>query len=60
MFTLRIDPAHGTSFDFNVKMPWPGHTDRRGAFAFRLRFFAEHAHVGYETLFQGADSIETA
>ncbi|WP_277185806.1 glucose-6-phosphate dehydrogenase [Caballeronia sp. BR00000012568055] len=72
VFTLRIDPAHGTSFDFNVKVPGPimqiGHV--RSKFDYS-DFFAERANVGYETLlydcmlgdetlFQRADSIETA
>jgi glucose-6-phosphate 1-dehydrogenase len=72
VFTLRIDPAHGTSFDFNVKVPGPvmqiGKVRSRFDYA---DFFAERANVGYETLlydcmlgdatlFQRADSIETA
>jgi glucose-6-phosphate 1-dehydrogenase len=72
VFTLRIDPAHGTTFDFNVKVPGPvmqiGKV--RSAFSY-ADFFAERANVGYETLlydcmlgdatlFQRADSIETA
>ncbi|SAK51482.1 glucose-6-phosphate 1-dehydrogenase [Caballeronia catudaia] len=72
VFTLRIDPSHGTSFDFNVKVPGPvmqiGKVRSRFNYA---DFFAERANVGYETLlydcmlgdatlFQRADSIETA
>jgi glucose-6-phosphate 1-dehydrogenase len=72
VYTLRIDPAHGTSFDFNVKIPGPlmqvGAV--RSAFDYS-DFFAASANVGYETLlydcmlgdptlFQRADSIETA
>ncbi|WP_109482327.1 glucose-6-phosphate dehydrogenase [Paraburkholderia sp. C35] len=71
VFTLRIDPAHGTRFDFNVKVPGP--TMQIGAVrsAFNYNdFFEEHANVGYETLlydcmlgdetlFQRADSIES-
>ncbi|SAL24889.1 glucose-6-phosphate dehydrogenase [Caballeronia telluris] len=72
VLTLRIDPAHGTSFDFNVKVPGPvmeiGAV--RSSFDY-ADFFAERANVGYETLlydcmlgdetlFQRADSIETA
>jgi glucose-6-phosphate 1-dehydrogenase len=72
VFTIRIDPAHGTSFDFNVKVPGPimqiGPVRSKFDYA---DFFAERANVGYETLlydcmlgdetlFQRADSIETA
>jgi glucose-6-phosphate 1-dehydrogenase len=72
VLTLRIDPAHGTSFDFNVKKPGPlmqiGHAQSSFDYA---DFFAENANVGYETLlydcmlgdetlFQRADSIETS
>ncbi|MET3230868.1 UNVERIFIED_ORG: glucose-6-phosphate 1-dehydrogenase [Burkholderia sp. 1263] len=72
VLTLRIDPAHGTSFDFNVKTPGP--VMRIGAVQSSFDygdFFAERANVGYETLlydcmlgdetlFQRADSIETS
>ncbi|MFM0198812.1 glucose-6-phosphate dehydrogenase [Paraburkholderia fungorum] len=72
VLTLRIDPAHGTSFDFNVKTPGPvmqiGPVQSSFDYA---DFFAEQANVGYETLlydcmlgdetlFQRADSIETS
>ncbi|ASL46822.1 Glucose-6-phosphate 1-dehydrogenase [Burkholderia sp. AD24] len=72
VLTLRIDPAHGTSFDFNVKTPGPimqvGAVQSSFDYA---DFFAERANVGYETLlydcmlgdetlFQRADSIETS
>ncbi|WP_250453373.1 glucose-6-phosphate dehydrogenase [Caballeronia sp. ATUFL_M2_KS44] len=72
VYTLRIDPAHGTTFDFNVKKPGPlveiGAV--RSSFDYS-DFFAASANVGYETLlydcmlgdatlFQRADSIETA
>ncbi|MBU7438906.1 glucose-6-phosphate dehydrogenase [Paraburkholderia fungorum] len=72
VLTLRIDPAHGTSFDFNVKTPGPlmqiGAVQSSFDYA---DFFAEKANVGYETLlydcmlgdetlFQRADSIETS
>ncbi|WP_186070040.1 glucose-6-phosphate dehydrogenase [Burkholderia gladioli] len=70
VLTLRIDPSHGTSFDFNVKTPGPvmqiGAV--RSSFDYDA-FFPERANVGYETLlydcllgdetlFQRADSIE--
>lgn len=70
--TLRIDPSHGTSIDFNVKTPGPvmqiGAV--RSSFDYD-EFFTEHANIGYETLlydcmlgdqtlFQRADSIEAA
>jgi glucose-6-phosphate 1-dehydrogenase len=72
VYTLRIDPAHGTTFDFNVKVPGP--VMQMGAVRSSFDygdFFAERANVGYETLlydcmlgdetlFQRADSIETA
>ncbi|WP_244817134.1 glucose-6-phosphate dehydrogenase [Caballeronia sp. Lep1P3] len=72
VYTLRIDPAHGTTFDFNVKVPGP--VMQVGAVRSTFDygdFFAERANVGYETLlydcmlgdptlFQRADSIETA
>ncbi|SAK57255.1 glucose-6-phosphate 1-dehydrogenase [Caballeronia hypogeia] len=72
VFTLRIDPTHGTGFDFNVKVPGPlmqiGKVRSKFDYA---DFFKERANVGYETLlydcmlgdatlFQRADSIETA
>jgi glucose-6-phosphate 1-dehydrogenase len=72
VLTIRIDPAHGTSFDFNVKVPGPtmqiGHA--RSSFDYG-DFFAERANVGYETLlydcmlgdetlFQRADGIEAS
>ncbi|VXB27911.1 Glucose-6-phosphate 1-dehydrogenase [Burkholderia sp. 8Y] len=72
VFTLRIDPAHGTTFDFNVKVPGPVMQIGAVRSAFDYGdFFAERANVGYETLlydcmlgdetlFQRADSIETA
>ncbi|WLE62683.1 glucose-6-phosphate dehydrogenase [Burkholderia plantarii] len=71
VLTLRIDPSHGTSFDFNVKTPGPvmqiGAV--RSSFDYDA-FFPERANVGYETLlydcllgdetlFQRADSIES-
>ncbi|APA89232.1 glucose-6-phosphate dehydrogenase [Paraburkholderia sprentiae WSM5005] len=72
VLTLRIDPTHGSSFDFNVKAPGP--VMRVGAVQSSFNyddFFAESANVGYETLlydcmlgdatlFQRADSIETS
>jgi glucose-6-phosphate 1-dehydrogenase len=72
VLTLRIDPEHGTSFDFNVKVPGP--VMQMGAVKSSFSygdFFEEKANVGYETLlydcmlgdetlFQRADSIETA
>ncbi|WP_240655924.1 glucose-6-phosphate dehydrogenase [Paraburkholderia phosphatilytica] len=72
VLTLRIDPSHGTSFDFNVKAPGPvmqiGAVKSSFDYA---NFFAERPNVGYETLlydcmlgdetlFQRADSIETS
>src|ERR1700744_4734330 len=72
VLTLRIDPAHGTSFDFNVKMPGPVMQVGAVQSSFNYNdFFAERANVGYETLlydcmlgdealFQRADSIETS
>ncbi|MDR5824772.1 MULTISPECIES: glucose-6-phosphate dehydrogenase [unclassified Caballeronia] len=72
VFTLRIDPAHGTTFDFNVKVPGPLMQIGKARSAFNYAdYFAERANVGYETLlydcmlgdetlFQRADSIETA
>ncbi len=72
MFTIRIDPTHATSFDFNVKVPGPVMqiSPVRSKFDY-ADFFAECANVGYETLlydcmlgdetlFQCADSIKTA
>jgi glucose-6-phosphate 1-dehydrogenase len=72
VLTLRIDPTHGTSFDFNVKAPGP--LMQMGAVQSSFNygdFFAERPNVGYETLlydcmlgdetlFQRADSIETS
>jgi glucose-6-phosphate 1-dehydrogenase len=72
VMTLRIDPSHGTSFDFNVKTPGPVMQIGGVHSSFDYDdFFAERANVGYETLlydcmlgdetlFQRADSIETA
>lgn len=72
VLTLRIDPAHGTSFDFNVKTPGPlMHVGAVQSSFDYSDFFAERANVGYETLlydcmlgdetlFQRADSIETS
>ncbi|CAG4886219.1 glucose-6-phosphate dehydrogenase [Paraburkholderia saeva] len=72
VLTLRIDPAHGTRFDFNVKVPGPVMQIGPVQSAFDYAdFFAERANVGYETLlydcmlgdatlFQRADSIETS
>ncbi|MDR3100262.1 MAG: glucose-6-phosphate dehydrogenase [Paraburkholderia sp.] len=72
VLTLRIDPSHGTSFDFNVKTPGPVMRigGVRSSFDYD-DFFTEHANIGYETLlydcmlgdqtlFQRADSIEAA
>jgi glucose-6-phosphate 1-dehydrogenase len=72
VLTLRIDPSHGTSFDFNVKTPGPVMQvgTVRSTFDYG-DFFAERANVGYETLlydcmlgdktlFQRADSVEAA
>jgi glucose-6-phosphate 1-dehydrogenase len=70
VLTLRIDPAHGTTFDFNVKVPGPVMQIGPVQSSFSYGdFFAERANVGYETLlydcmlgdetlFQRADSIE--
>jgi glucose-6-phosphate 1-dehydrogenase len=72
VLTLRIDPTHGTSFDFNVKTPGPVMQVGPVQSAFNYGdFFAERPNVGYETLlydcmlgdetlFQRADSIETS
>ncbi|HEY1997245.1 glucose-6-phosphate dehydrogenase [Paraburkholderia sp.] len=72
ILTLRIDPTHGTSFDFNVKTPGPLMQIGPVQSAFNYGdFFAERPNVGYETLlydcmlgdatlFQRADSIETS
>jgi glucose-6-phosphate 1-dehydrogenase len=72
VLTLRIDPTHGTSFDFNVKTPGPVMEIGPVQSAFNYGdFFAERPNVGYETLlydcmlgdetlFQRADSIETS
>ncbi|WP_083615160.1 glucose-6-phosphate dehydrogenase [Paraburkholderia sp. SOS3] len=70
VLTLRIDPTHGTRFDFNVKVPGPTMRMGRVRSTFDYNdFFKEQANVGYETLlydcmlgdetlFQRADSIE--
>lgn len=70
VMTLRIDPSHGTSFDFNVKTPGPVMQIGAVRSSFDYDdFFREPANVGYETLlydcmlgdetlFQRADSIE--
>ncbi|WP_322063126.1 glucose-6-phosphate dehydrogenase [Paraburkholderia sp. J63] len=72
VLTLRIDPSHGTSFDFNVKTPGPVMQIGAVHSSFDYdAFFTEHANIGYETLlydcmlgdqtlFQRADSIEAA
>ncbi|MEX3980198.1 glucose-6-phosphate dehydrogenase [Paraburkholderia sp. EG287A] len=72
VLTLRIDPSHGTSFDFNVKTPGPVVQIGPVHSSFDYDdFFAERANVGYETLlydcmlgdqtlFQRADGIEAA
>ncbi|WP_414441799.1 glucose-6-phosphate dehydrogenase [Burkholderia sp. 22PA0106] len=70
VLTLRIDPSHGTSFDFNVKTPGPAMQvgPVRSSFDYDA-FFPQRANVGYETLlydcllgdetlFQRADAIE--
>jgi glucose-6-phosphate 1-dehydrogenase len=70
VLTLRIDPSHGTSFDFNVKTPGPVMQIGAVRSSFNYDdFFRAPANVGYETLlydcmlgdetlFQRADSIE--
>ena len=72
VLTLRIDPEHGTTFDFNVKVPGPVMQVGAVQSSFKYGdFFAEKANVGYETLlydcmlgdetlFQRADSIESS
>jgi glucose-6-phosphate 1-dehydrogenase len=72
VLTLRIDPEHGTTFDFNVKVPGPVMQLNAVKSSFNYSdFFEEKANVGYETLlydcmlgdetlFQRADGIETA
>ncbi|WP_429349122.1 glucose-6-phosphate dehydrogenase [Paraburkholderia sp. Clong3] len=72
VLTIRIDPEHGSSFDFNVKVPGPVMQVGPVQSSFNYGdFFAESANVGYETLlydcmfgdatlFQRADSIETS
>jgi glucose-6-phosphate 1-dehydrogenase len=72
VLTIRIDPTHGTSFDFNVKKPGPVMEIGAVQSSFNYDdFFAQSANVGYETLlydcmlgdatlFQRADSIETS
>jgi glucose-6-phosphate 1-dehydrogenase len=72
VLTLRIDPEHGTSFDFNVKVPGPVMQVGPVKSTFKYGdFYDEKPNVGYETLlydcmlgdetlFQRADSIETS
>ena len=72
VLTLRIDPSHGTSFDFNVKVPGPTMLIGAARSSFDYGdFFPPSPNVGYETLlydcmlgdamlFQRADSIEAA
>jgi glucose-6-phosphate 1-dehydrogenase len=72
VLTLRIDPEHGTTFDFNVKVPGPVMQVGAVKSSFKYGdFFDEKPNVGYETLlydcmlgdetlFQRADSIETS
>jgi glucose-6-phosphate 1-dehydrogenase len=72
VLTLRVDPSHGTSFAFNVKMPGPVMQVSPVQAAFDYDdFFSQRPNVGYETLlydcmlgdqtlFQRADSIETS
>jgi glucose-6-phosphate 1-dehydrogenase len=72
VLTLRIDPTHGTRFDFNVKVPGPAMKMGKVRSTFDYGdFFAEQANVGYETLlydcmlgdetlFQRADGIEAS
>ncbi len=72
VLTLSIDPAHGTRFDFNVKVPGPAMRIGAARSSFNYGdFFAERANVGYETLlydcmlgdetlFQRADGIEAS
>lgn len=72
MLTLHIDPSHGTSFDFHVKVPGP--TMRIGAARSSFDYgdsFPQSPNVGYETLlydcmlgdatlFQRADGIDAS
>ncbi|WP_043288753.1 glucose-6-phosphate dehydrogenase [Paraburkholderia oxyphila] len=72
VLTLRIDPTHGTSFDFSVKTPGPVMQIGAVQSSFDYDdFFTEQTNIGYETLlydcmlgdqtlFQRADSIEAA
>jgi len=72
VLTLRIDPSHGTSFDFNVKVPGPTMLIGAARSSFDYGdFFPQRPNVGYETLlydcmlgdatlFQRADSIEAS
>ena len=39
VLTLRIDPEHGTSFDFNVKVPGSGDAGRGGQVIVQIRRF---------------------
>jgi glucose-6-phosphate 1-dehydrogenase len=72
VLTLSIDPSHGTTFDFNVKVPGPAMQISAVQSSFDYDdFFAQRANVGYETLlydamigdetlFQRADGVEAA
>jgi glucose-6-phosphate 1-dehydrogenase len=72
VFTLLIDPTHGTTLDFNVKVPGPVMDIGRVHSSFQYHdFFTEKPNVGYETLlydcmlgdatlFQRADTIEAS
>jgi glucose-6-phosphate 1-dehydrogenase len=67
---ILIDPDHGVSTEFNVKVPGPQMKIGRVRSGFRYRdFFPDQPNVGYETLlydcmigdatlFQRADNIE--
>ena len=67
---ILIDPDHGVSTEFNVKVPGPQMKIGRVRSGFRYKdFFADRPNVGYETLlydcmigdatlFQRADNIE--
>lgn len=67
---IQIDPDHGVSTEFNVKVPGPQMKIGRVRSGFRYKdFFADRPNVGYETLlydcmtgdatlFQRADNIE--
>ncbi|MDF2599001.1 MAG: glucose-6-phosphate dehydrogenase [Methylobacterium brachiatum] len=67
---IMIDPDHGVSTEFNVKVPGPEMRIGRVGAAFRYKdFFPDQPNVGYETLlydcmigdatlFQRADNIE--